>query len=99
MILYILIFFCTNKKKANRVYSKEKCSYIIEYEDCGRLKKPLWLWLLGLLVLLTPYANIFAYLTAFLILTIFRFVDKYDNNGYIYIPFFEPILKLLIKTY
>ena len=85
--------------EANRVYSKERYSYITEYEECGKLKKPLWLWLLGLIVLLIPYINIFVYIMGFLILTIFRFVDKSDNNGYIYIPFFEPILKLLIKTY
>ena len=84
---------------ANRVYSKERYSYITEYEECGRLKKPLWVWLLGLLVLLIPYVNIFVYIIAFLVLTVFRFAEKSENNDYIYIPFFEPILKLLIKTY
>lgn len=67
ILCFYLIFFRIKYRTSEKVYLDEDSDrYYRNYEyrwiDKGKVKFPLWIWFVGLIVLLTPVLNIMVYL-------------------------------------
>lgn len=86
------------------VYDRENLWRFKEWENKGRVKNPLWGWIVGLLILAIPFFNIFCSLV-FLVFYIIQACDANAKveNGYACsryrIALFDYIGKFFNKKY
>lgn len=90
LILYYLIFFCFKEQKLTWVENKK------EWKITKRIKFPLWFWIIGTIVLITPILNITGLVIFSMILHINYNADSDWDYKY---RFHNKLISILNKKY